>query len=359
MAEKDNAFANLDGSLDDDAALDLNQDPGGQNAGDDAIEVDEGFADLLSASETIEIEVAPGFEDEAPAAQQPAAEEEEDPDDDSKLSDAMKRRLQRAKRVAEAEVEQRVRGEVEQEFTTLRSENETLKQRVSQAPQAGAGTQQPAEPQQLLALRQQLDEARKTRRKAKLEGDDDAEETADEQVLKLNREIGKWELAIDMQRQQQAQRTAQQQPAQQQQPAKAAPDLHPNAKQWGERNATWYGKAGYEEATAKAREIDADLWRKGYRPEDPDYFTELDRRLKKDGIKKPSEAAAASGNAGGSHVAPASNGAASGGTQRQNNSNAGNGNQRVVRLSADDVRMMRSVKLDPNNREHVQAFLRG
>lgn len=357
MAEEQ-TFANLDGSLDDDAALDLNQDTGGKKAGDDAIEVDEGFADLLSASETIEIEVAPGFEDEAPAAQQPAAEEEEDPDDESKWPEAIKRRIRRAERVVQA----RVRNEMEQEFSTLRAENEALMQRVSQAPQAGAGTQQQAastEPQQLLTLRQQLDEARKARRKAKLEGDDDAEETADEQVLKLNREIGKWELAIDMQRQQQAQRTAQQQPAQQQQTAKAAPDLHPNAKQWGERNATWYGKAGYEEATAKAREIDADLWRKGYRPEDPDYFTELDRRMKKEGIKKPSEAAAAAGNGGGSHVAPASNGAASGGTQRQNNGNAGNGNQRVVRLSADDVRMMRSVKLDPNNREHVQAFLRG
>jgi hypothetical protein len=348
-------FANLDGSLDDDV-LDPSQNEAGKQT-DGTGEIDDGFADLLSASDTIEV---PGMEleDPDPAPQPPASEEEnEDPDDDSKLSESMKRRLLRQRRVVEQEVESRLRGEIDQEVTTLRTEVEQLRQRATPAPTTGAPT---GEPPELVAMREKLKEAKDKRRQAKVEGDVDAEEAADEEVRQLdfNVRVAEATLAAHRQRQQQqGQQPAGQPPSQQatqQQPRAQAPQQpHPNIVAWSQRNAGWYGQPGHEEATAKAREIDRELWGKGYRPEDPDYFTELDRRLKKSGVKRPGDSSP-SGNAG-SHVAPAT-GAATGGQRQQSGSS---GQQRVVRLSADDVRMMRSLKLDPNNREHVLAYQRG
>ena len=58
-------------------------------------------------------------------------------------------------------------------------------------------------------------------------------------------------------------------------PAKAP---SPGAMEWYERNKTWFNKDPV--MTAGARVIDQQMVADGYAPDDPDYFEELDKRLK-------------------------------------------------------------------------------
>ena len=69
------------------------------------------------------------------------------------------------------------------------------------------------------------------------------------------------------------QQTRQTQPSQ---PARKAPS--PAATEWYERNKTWFNKDPV--MTAGARVIDQQMVADGYQPDDPDYFDELDKRLK-------------------------------------------------------------------------------
>ena len=59
-------------------------------------------------------------------------------------------------------------------------------------------------------------------------------------------------------------------------PAKKAPS--PAAMEWYDRNKTWFNKDPV--MTAGARVIDQQMVADGYAPDDPDYFEELDKRLK-------------------------------------------------------------------------------
>ena len=59
-------------------------------------------------------------------------------------------------------------------------------------------------------------------------------------------------------------------------PAKKGPS--PAAMEWYERNKTWFNKDPV--MTAGARIIDKQMVADGYAPDDPDYFEELDKRLK-------------------------------------------------------------------------------
>ena len=59
-------------------------------------------------------------------------------------------------------------------------------------------------------------------------------------------------------------------------PAKRQPS--PAAMEWYERNKTWFNKDPV--MTAGARAIDQQMVADGYAPTDPDYFEELDKRLK-------------------------------------------------------------------------------
>ena len=62
------------------------------------------------------------------------------------------------------------------------------------------------------------------------------------------------------------------------QPAKRGPS--PAAMEWYTRNREWFNKDAV--LTASARVIDQQMVRDGYSPDDPDYFEELDSRLKKE-----------------------------------------------------------------------------
>lgn len=52
------------------------------------------------------------------------------------------------------------------------------------------------------------------------------------------------------------------------------------ADRWKQANSSWYGAPGYEQQTAIANGIDAQVMQDGYDPKTPAYYQELTRRLK-------------------------------------------------------------------------------
>jgi len=57
-------------------------------------------------------------------------------------------------------------------------------------------------------------------------------------------------------------------------------ETNPLVTKWVKSNADWYGKRGFERQTRLANRIDREVYEDGFSPTDPDYFEELDRRLK-------------------------------------------------------------------------------
>lgn len=51
---------------------------------------------------------------------------------------------------------------------------------------------------------------------------------------------------------------------------------------WVEERSDWYGARGFERQTRLANRLDKEVYRDGYDPNTPEYFEELDRRLKKE-----------------------------------------------------------------------------
>ena len=54
----------------------------------------------------------------------------------------------------------------------------------------------------------------------------------------------------------------------------------PLAADWVKENSQWFNKPGYRKETAMAYGIDAELTEEGWDVNDPDYYTEMDKRLK-------------------------------------------------------------------------------
>jgi hypothetical protein len=52
------------------------------------------------------------------------------------------------------------------------------------------------------------------------------------------------------------------------------------ADKWMDGHSDWYGAKGFERQTRLANRIDKEVFAEGYQPDSPDYFEELDRRLK-------------------------------------------------------------------------------
>lgn len=52
------------------------------------------------------------------------------------------------------------------------------------------------------------------------------------------------------------------------------------AKKWMDDRSDWYGKKGFERQTRLANRIDKEVYADGFDVNDPEYFEELDRRLK-------------------------------------------------------------------------------
>ena len=54
----------------------------------------------------------------------------------------------------------------------------------------------------------------------------------------------------------------------------------PLAADWVKENSQWFNKPGYRKETAMAYGIDAELTEEGWDVNDPDYYSEMDKRLK-------------------------------------------------------------------------------
>ena len=65
-------------------------------------------------------------------------------------------------------------------------------------------------------------------------------------------------------------------PSKSKKPAKTPP----LAADWVKENSQWFNKPGYRKETAMAYGIDAELTEEGWDVNDPDYYTEMDKRLK-------------------------------------------------------------------------------
>jgi len=130
------------------------------------------------------------------------------------------------------------------------------------------------------------------------------------------------------------------------------------ATQWMDDRGDWYGARGFERQTRLANRLDKEVYADGYRPDSPDYFTELDRRLKE---KEPSlyEDLDAAGDAdttddkpdkrrGKQVVAPVGGNE----TRRQRTSSS------KVQLDKEDFATMREFNLDPNDPEVLKEFAR-
>jgi hypothetical protein len=58
----------------------------------------------------------------------------------------------------------------------------------------------------------------------------------------------------------------------------------PLAADWVKENREWFNKPGYRKETAMAYGIDAELTEEGWDVNDPDYYIEMDKRLKSSGM---------------------------------------------------------------------------
>ena len=58
----------------------------------------------------------------------------------------------------------------------------------------------------------------------------------------------------------------------------------PLAADWVKENSIWFNKPGYRKETAMAYGIDAELTEEGWDVNDPDYYTEMNKRLKGSGM---------------------------------------------------------------------------
>lgn len=132
------------------------------------------------------------------------------------------------------------------------------------------------------------------------------------------------------------------------------------AEQWMEDRGDWYGASGFERQTRLANRIDKEVHADGYRPDSPDYFKELDRRLRE---KEPSlyEDLDAAGDdideegeqettkrRGKNVVTPV------GGNETRRQRTSGS----KVELTKEDFAVMREFNLDPNDPEVLKEFAR-
>lgn len=132
------------------------------------------------------------------------------------------------------------------------------------------------------------------------------------------------------------------------------------AAQWMEDRGDWYGANGFERQTRLANRLDKEVYADGYRPDSPDYFKELDRRLEEKEPKLYEDLDAAGDDAdtddeqdtttrrGKNVVAPVGGNE----TRRQRTSSS------KVELTKEDFAVMREFNLDTNDPEVLKEFAR-
>ena len=194
----------------------------------------------------------PDDDDEIVTTQQQQRPAEAD-DDDEDFSQRVRKRI--GKEVGKRKHAEERAARLESDLAALRAEVDAVKLRHLQDDAKADDA----------SFQQRLADTRAKMKRALEDGDEDAqvefaEELADLRVEKRAREI------------------AQQQSQQPQQPR-----LPRGTSQWLESNS-WYqsGNPEYRRAAILAAEIDAELQREGYSPEDPRMYAELNARLVED-----------------------------------------------------------------------------
>ena len=141
-------------------------------------------------------------------------------------------------------------------------------------------------------------------------------------------------------------------------PPKAAPRTNDLATDWMDRNNAWYGVAGFEKQTRIANEVDQAVERDGdYEMTSPEYFEEVDKRLRKrlpgffdDEAVKPTEDDDPLPAKRGKPVQPVA-------TVDGDDKGAVKALQTgKVELGPEDFAIMRRFNLDPKNPEHLKEF---
>jgi len=208
--------------------------------------------------------------------------EAETEEDQTESTPRYQRRIN--KLTAKHREEERARQQIELENTQLRQRLDRLEQGVNQ--------------QQVDSFKSEYDNVKAALYEAAESGDTAKQVELTEQMADMRAAARVADQQAMMQQQFQPQR---QNPPQQQQ--QAPPQL---AMKWWNDNR-WFNSPGNENATAAAREIDAQLDAEGWDKESPDYYGELDSRLQKrhpELYSKPSKAkppiAPTKGSGGGS-----------------------------------------------------------
>lgn len=133
------------------------------------------------------------------------------------------------------------------------------------------------------------------------------------------------------------------------------------ADSWMKDRGDWYGANGFERQTRLANRLDKEVFADGYRPDTPDYFEELDRRIKDKEPKLYEDLDAADDaddkddtddtkdtRRGKNVVAPVGGNE----TRRQRTSSS------KVELTEQDFAVMRQFNLDTNDPEVLKEFAR-
>ena len=129
---------------------------------------------------------------------------------------------------------------------------------------------------------------------------------------------------------------------------------------WMDERSDWYRAPGFERQTRLANRIDKEVYRDGYDPNTPEYFEELDRRIKEkapelyedldksaDDDKDDKDETTTTERRGKNIVTPVT------GEHRQRP-----GRSSKVELTEEDFATMREFNLDPNDPEVLKEFAR-
>lgn len=133
------------------------------------------------------------------------------------------------------------------------------------------------------------------------------------------------------------------------------------ADKWTESRADWYRQQGFERQTRIANRIDREVFKDGYDPNSPDYFEELDRRLKAEipEVYEDIDAKADTDDKDDKESNKSRGKPVVAGVDRSNeSSNRQRANSSKVELTQEDFDTMRQFNLDPNDPEVLKEFAR-
>lgn len=257
--------------------------------------------------------------DDVAAAETPAATDDDDPELQS-FPDKIKKRIERERRLKREAVqaEKQRADRLEAELEAERRERLTLQQ----AWQENQGAN----------IDQEIESLKAKYKAVRAEFDPDkADEELD--LLEKIQELQHRKRQIPSQA---APRTP---PVQAPKPETAPARVNKAAESWISKNE-WYGKSEYAAQTSAAQTIDNQLAAEGFDTHSPEYFNELDRRLRKvvrvPGSERPrTESPVQTGRHG----------------QQQ-------GRRATVTLTKADQDMMRRMGYDPRNKEQAKQFAR-